>query len=297
MINKPWINYHHLFYFKTVAIEGGIARAAKKLRLGQPTLSTQIKQFEEMLGQKLFNRVHRRLELTEAGELILSYANEIFRLGDEMVDALGDRHSARKMQIQIGAHDVISKHIVADVVHAARAIHDCIVVIEEGDNTKLMRDLKNHQLDLIISHNPPPPGDGNGLYAKRIARMPVWICGTKEYASLKKGFPRSLAGQPFVMPSRESKLFDDVMNFLKLSGIHVSIEAQVQDTSLQKILAVQGVGLIPLAHPSAKTLLKGKELLPIGELTGVTEDLWLIAADRHLDNPVAAKLIRSFQLT
>ena len=88
---NQWINYHHLFYFKTIAEEGSVSKAAEKLRVGQPTLSAQLKQFEEVLGILLFERQHKKLILTEQGKVALDYAKNIFKMGSEMYEVLHDR--------------------------------------------------------------------------------------------------------------------------------------------------------------------------------------------------------------
>lgn len=296
MSQKPWLNYHHLYYFRVIALEGGIAKAAKKLRLGQPTLSTQMKQFEEALNQKLFDRSNRNLQLTEAGRLVLGYANEIFKLGDEMLDALSDQLSNAKVQVQIGAMDTVPKHLTLKVYHHAQSEFDAIVSISEGHGDELLRELRAHRIDLVLSNYPPPVGEGGGFYAKNIAKMPVVICGSPQFASLKRGFPESLKNQPFIMPSLQSKLRQDVEHYLKLRDIHVLVKAEIQDTSLQKLLGSHGDGLIPIAFPAAEELIAAKELVVVGALEDVHEDLWLIAAHRRIENPVAAAIMKSFRL-
>lgn len=296
MAQRPWVNYHHLLYFKTIAIEGGIAKAAKKLRLGQPTLSTQMKQFEDTLGHELFDRSKRQLQLTEAGRMVLGYASEIFKLGDEMVDSLNDQHFAAKIQVQIGAMDTVPKHLTLKVFHKAQSSFDCVVSISEGHGDELLRELRAHRVDLVISNFPPPVGEAAGFYAKSIARMQVVICGAAKFGHLKKGFPGSLKDQPFVMPSIQSKLRHDVEHFLKLSEIQVNTVAEVQDTSLQKLMGSHGDGLIPIALPAAEELIAQKDLINIGTLQDVHEELWLIGAQRRIQNPVAAAIMKDFRI-
>ncbi|MBC7533752.1 MAG: LysR family transcriptional regulator [Oligoflexus sp.] len=293
---RPWVNYHHLLYFKTIAIQGGIANAAKKLRLGQPTLSTQMKQFEETLGHELFDRSKRHLQLTEAGLLVLGYASEIFKLGDEMVDALNDQHVSNKVQVQIGAADTVAKHLTLKVFHKAQEAFDCIVSISEGHGDELLRELRAHRLDLVIANYPPPVGEAMGFYAKSIARMPVVVCGAAKFASLKRSFPESLEGQPFVFPSLQSKVRHDVEHYLKLRDIHVVMKAEVQDSSLLKLMGSHGDGLIPISLPAAEELIAKKELLLIGTLQDVYDEFWLIAAQRRIQNPVAAKIMKEFKI-
>src|SRR5438105_4042655 len=106
-------NFHHLFYFKVIATEGSIAKASRKLRLGQPALSMQLKQFEDYLGHQLFERKNRSLVLTEMGRLVLGYSNDIFKIGEELMDAVSDRPSEKKMRLQIGALDSVSKRVMS----------------------------------------------------------------------------------------------------------------------------------------------------------------------------------------
>lgn len=296
MGQKPWINYHHLQYFKVIALEGGIAKAAKKLRLGQPTLSTQMKQFEETLGQSLFDRTHRNIQLTEAGKLVLGYANEIFKLGDEMIDVLSDQHTTEKVRVQIGVNDTVAKSITLKMFQKAQKDHDCIATITEGHGDELLRELRAHRIDLVLSNYPPHAGDASGFYAKSISKMPVMICGAPKFASLKRDFPKSLEGQPFVLPTMQSKLRNDVDHYLKLAEIHINVVAEVQDTALQKLMGTHGHGLLPIALQAVDELIASKELVPIGKLDDVHEELWLIAAQRRIQNPVAAKLMSTFSL-
>ncbi len=90
-----WLNYHHLMYFWMVAKEGSVSRASEQLHLAQPTLSSQIKKLEKSLGVKLFDRVGRQMVLTETGQMVYRYAEEIFTLGRELTDALRDAEPRR----------------------------------------------------------------------------------------------------------------------------------------------------------------------------------------------------------
>lgn len=83
-----WLNYHHLRYFWVAAREGGLTRASEKLNISQPTVSAQIRELEDALGEKLFVRSGRTVALTEAGRLVYRYADDIFGLGRELLLSL-----------------------------------------------------------------------------------------------------------------------------------------------------------------------------------------------------------------
>jgi LysR family transcriptional activator of nhaA len=285
---QQWLNYHHLYYFRVIALEGSIAKAAKRLRLGQPTLSTQLKQFEEAIGHELFERRQKRLHLTESGRAALEYANEIFRLGDEMLEVLDDRKLVDRVEIQIGAIDTVPKNLTLRLVEKAQATRSCTVHIAEGRGDE-------HRLDLVISNAPPGTGD-SGLFARSIAKMPVVVCGARPYVHLRKGFPGSLEGAPFVLPTQHSRLRQDIDHYLKLRGIRPNVAVEVQDTALQKLLATHAIGVTVIAEPAAAELMESKELFALGRLDDIYEELWLIAAERRLENPVAAQLMKSFSI-
>lgn len=296
MGQRPWVNYHHLLYFKTIAEDGGIAKAAKKLRLGQPTLSVQMKKFEDTLGHELFDRSKRHLQLSDAGRKVFEYAKEIFRLGDEMVDVLNDQHVASKVQVQIGATNTVPKHLTLKVFQKAQNAFDCIVSIIDGHGDELLRELRANRIDLIVSNYPPPVGEAAGFFAKSITKMPVIVCGSSKFASLKRGFPESLRDKPFVLPTIQSKLRSDVDHYLKLRDIPINLVGEVQDTGLQKLMATHGDGLVALPLPAADELIAAKKLVVIGTLQDVHEELWLIAAQRRIQNPVAAAIMKDFKL-
>ncbi len=288
-----WLNYHHLFYFREIATEGGIARAAEKLRIGQPTLSAQLKQLEEMVGKSLFERRNRKLILTEAGKAALDYANEIFQLGDEMLEVLKDRTPEDQPHLQIGALDSVPKNVILSIVMAAYKISPCVVSILEGKGDELFRELRAHKIDLIVSNYPSQALEEAQVFSKSVARLPVSVYGAKKFIGLKHGFPKSLDGKPFVFPTTHSKLRHDLNHYFKLHRIHTLPIAETQDTSLQKLLAKHGVGLAPFSEVEG---VQEQKLYRLGRLKDVYEEIWLISAQRKHENPIAAKLMNSFSL-
>jgi LysR family transcriptional activator of nhaA len=290
-----WLNYHHLYYFRVIASEGGIAKAAEKLRLGQPTLSTQLKQLEESVGKPLFERRNRKMILTDAGRSALDYANEIFRLGDEMLEVLGDRSLDNQTHLQIGALDSVPKTLLLQLVLEAYKIGPCTISILEGKGDELFRELYAHRIDLILS-NYPPALEQRDVFSKSVARLPVSVYGAPRFRGLSRSFPRSLDGKPFVLPTAHSKLRHDLNHFFKLQGIQILPVAETQDTSLQRLLASGGIGLAPLSEIAAEGAAKETGLARIGRLEGVYEEMWLVSARRKLENPIAARLVKTFSL-
>lgn len=291
-----WLNYHHLFYFRTIAKAGGIAKAAEKLRLGQPTLSTQLKQLEDALGRSLFERKNRSLVLTEAGKIALDYAENIFRTGDELLQVLEDGAVSGRTDVKIGALDSVPKRLLSNLVRAALKEKNVTVSLLEGRGDELFRELFSHQLDLIVSNYPPSSLEFGRIYSRSLAKVPVAVFASAEFIGLKKKFPESLNGQPFILPTAHSKLRHDLDHYFKINGLRIIPIVETQDTSLQKLLGIDGLGLIPLPEFTAKDLVGEKKLVKLGTLQDVREEFWLISAARKIENPVAARLMKSFQL-
>ncbi|WP_413586531.1 LysR family transcriptional regulator [Bdellovibrio sp. HCB274] len=291
-----WLNYHHLLYFYTIAREGSIAKASEKLNVGQPTLSTQLKQLEESLGKPLFERSKQRLQLTEAGRIALEYAEQVFNLGAEMVEVLQDQLQNNRVHVQIGALDSVPKDITHKVIMQAYKSGNCNVSVIEGSGDQLLRELESHHVDLLLS-NYVPSLDFKTVYSKSIAKLPVVVCASEKYKHLKKNFPQSLEGQPFVVPTVHSRLRREIDHYFKVNRIKVDQVAEIQDTSLQTLLGAEGVGLIPVADAVAKKLTKDGKLIVLGTLKGVYEEIWLMAANRKIENPIAAQVMKEFSLS
>lgn len=291
---NQWINYHHLYYFKTIAEEGTVSKAAEKLRLGQPTLSAQLKQFEESLGVQLFERQHKKLVLTEQGKVALDYSKNIFRMGSEMYEVLHDRLKPLKPSLHLGALDSVPKQIVLQLVKHAFRISPCQITLSEGKGDELLRELVSHRMDLMVSNFLPSGTDGKRLYPRSITKKNVAFYAAPKFKNLRKGFPKSISGQPVILPTYDSRLRQDLDHWAKLNKIELNISVESQDISVKKLMAVNEMGLIPTAtHTVTGQVLRG-ELVEIGQIQGVHEELFLITAHRKIENPIAAKLKETF---
>lgn len=291
-----WINYHHLFYFKIIAEEGSVSKAAEKLRLGQPTLSAQLKQFEDTLEIKLFERKHKKLILTEHGRVALDYSKNIFRMGAEMYEVLHDRIKPLKPTLHIGALDSIPKQIILKLAKQALKISPCQMTLSEGKSDELLRDLIAHKIDLIVTNYLPNGVDAKGISPRLITKNNVSIYGASKYKNLKRGFPKSISGIPIVVPTYDSKLRQDLEHWFKINDLELNIIVESQDISVKKLMAIDGLGLIPTASHTVSRQIENNELNEIGKLQGVHEEIFLLSANRKIENQIAVKLKDLFKV-
>lgn len=293
---NPWINYHHLFYFKTIAEEGSVSKAAEKLRIGQPTLSAQLKQFEGTLGVQLFERQHKKLSLTEHGKVALDYSKNIFRMGSEMYEVLHDRLKPLKPSLHLGSLDSVPKQITLQLVKHAFKISPCQITLSEGKADELLRELSSHRMDLMVTNFLPTGTDGRGLYPKSISKKNVAFYGAPKFKNLRRAFPKSISGQPVILPTYDSKLRQDIDHWAKTQQLELNIVVESQDIAVKKLLAINEMGLVATATHTVPGQIARGELVEIGQLQGVHEELFLVTAQRKMENPIAAKLRDSFSV-
>ncbi len=288
-----WINYHHLIYFKEIAAQGSISKASEILKVGQPALSSQLKNLEEYLGVQLFERRNRKLFLTESGKVTLEYAKKIGSLGQELIQVIDDKmFDEEKLNLSVGALDSIPKHLICDIVDLAHKKTGCFLSIYEDSSDALLRQLLNHQIEVIISDHELHSLSGKNIFSKRIIKKPLQAYASPEFSHLKKKFPYSLDGAPIIVPTEHSKIRGDIEHFFELKNIRPKMIAETQDTSLQKILAAKGDGVIFLPNFTTKELVQNRQLVKIGTMKDIYCEYYLIYSKRIIENPALDLILK-----
>ena len=289
------LNFHHLYYFYRIAEAGQFAGAAKRLRIGQPTLSTQLKQFEDHLGYRLFDRKRgQTLGLTRKGKILHRYAREIFRLADEMLAAARGMEPDRTFHLQIGALDWLPKREISDLMAAVTSRFDCFVSVHEDSSAALLKKLTRNELDLIVTNSPAAHSATRPLVARRIARLPLVIYGAPRFAGLQGEFPRSLEGQPIILPTRHGTTRQIIEDYFTAERIPVKVVGEAQDGELLRRTALSGKALVPLSPSTVETEVQRGDLIAIGKLSRVYEEIWIIGTRRLSPHPAVAYLMNRF---
>ena len=145
------LNFRHLHYFWVVAKEGSVTRAAERLGLAVQTVSAQLALLEQSVGKSLLRPQGRRLVLTEAGQLALRYADQIFMLGEQMLEALDDLDLDKTLRLTVGISDSLPKLIASRLLESALTLPQSVRLIcyEEQFDT-LLGKLSVHKIDVKI---------------------------------------------------------------------------------------------------------------------------------------------------
>ena len=286
-----WLNYHHLIYFKTIATEGSISKASEVLKVGQPALSSQLKNFEEYLGIKLFDRINKRLVLTEAGKMTLDYANQINQLGQELLTTIEKKQTTSAHHLTVGSLDSIPKHLILDVINVAKEKLNCHFTIIEGSITELMDGLNRHEIDIILSDHTLNQSSQLRVFCNKFFTDQVNAYASKDYERLQENFPKSLDKQPVILPTDHSQLRFQIDQFSLVNDIDFEVVAQTQDTAVKKLIAIRGGGVVFLPEIAAKEYVENGQLFLIGELKDVHTEFFIISSERTIKNPALKVII------
>lgn len=281
-----WLNYHHLHYFWVVAREGGLLPASKVLRVSHPTLSAQIHALEAELGEKLFTKVGRKLTLTETGRVVYRYAEEIFTLGRELVDAVKDRSTGQPLRLDVGIVDVVPKLVVRQLLQPALELPEPVrLVCHERPYDKLLADLALHALDILIADAPVPTGSNVRAFNHLLGETGVSFFATRELARAhREGFPGSLHGAPMLLPLENLTLRRSLNAWFDKQGIKPRIVADFEDSALLEVFGADGRGIFPAPSVVEGAVMAQYGVELVGKAPELRERFYAISVERRLQN-------------
>lgn len=282
-----WLNYHHLNYFWTVARAGSVSRASEQLRLTQATVSAQLKSLEQALGEKLFHRVGRHLVLTDTGKLVFRYADEIFSLGQEMIGSLKGRPEGRLARLTVGVFDVLPKLVAYQLIEPALKLRQQYrIVCREGTNEELLPALALHDIDVVLSDSPIDTTFNVKAFSHLLGECAMLLFGSgRLVGKYKRGFPRSLDGAPFLLPTRNTTARRSLDQWFDAQRIRPRIVAEFEDSALMKVFGQHGLGLFAAPSVIAPEVQKQYEVKVVGRIAEVRERFFAISLDRKLRHP------------
>jgi LysR family transcriptional activator of nhaA len=290
-----WLNYHHLLYFWSVAKHGTVAKAGEELRLSQPTISAQLRLLEDMLGEKLFRRSGRYLVLTEMGRVVFDYAEDIFSLGQDLMNTVKGRGSGKPVRVVVGIADAVPKLLASRLLKYAfklsRAVH---VVCWEGKLDHLLADLAIHKLDLVISDAPTPPSIKVQVYNHLMGTSGVTLfAAAKLRAQYRRNFPRSLEGAPFLLPTSNAMLRRGLEDWFVKKSLHPNIIGEFEDSATLKAFGHEGYGIFPGPTVLEKEIRRQYQVEVLGRVDTVEQQFFAVTVDSRLKHPIVMAILES----
>ncbi len=290
-----WLNYHHLFYFWMITREGGLARAAARLRLSHSTLSTQLKALEDFLGSPLFERRGRRLVLTPFGAEIAEQASEIFRRGADVVELARGGHAGKSAILRLGVVHAVPKTLTYRLLEPAVDSYGAVRVdVRQNELERLLEELAAFRLHMVLSDTPPPQITGLRVHAHLLGETEVLLYGSKELAArYSRGFPQSLDDAPLLLPGRAASLRRSIELWLVEHGLRARIQGEIDDAALLRVFGAAGRGLFPVRAALRAEVEETLGAVFVGKLDGLHERYYAVSAERRVRHPAVAALIES----
>lgn len=285
------LNYHHLRYFWTIAHEGGLTRAARRLNVSQSALSVQLRSLEEQLGHALFTRAGRRLELTEAGRIALDYADSVFKTGEELVSTLRERPGGARRALRVGAIATLSRNFQLALLRPLIGRADLDLVLRSGTLRELLARLDAHELDLVLANAPAPRDAAAPRESRLLDEQPVSIVGRPVPGAPPLRVPEDLDGAPMVLPSAESEIRLAFDRLCDAARVRPTILAEVDDMAMLRLLARESDGLTLVPPIVVRDELESGALVERARVPRLTEGFYAITLRRRFPNPLVGELL------
>lgn len=286
------LNYQHLLYFWSVVRTGSLTRACEELALSAPTISAQLRTLEERLGEKLLAKSGRTLVPTDVGRLVFGYADQIFGLGQELVEALEHRPTARPLRVIVGIDDVVPKEIAYRILKSTLGLKRPVrITCREGTLERLVADLAVHEIDVVLSDAPITPSLNVRAYSHSLGGCEeIWMATPTLAKTLRRGFPKSLDGVPVLLPTDDTAIRRALDQWLDKHDVRPLMIGEFEDYALLREFAREGHGFAPVPSILEEQFRQQYGFHRIGIASGVKAEFYAISVERKIKNPAVVAM-------
>lgn len=276
------LNFHHLFYFWRVAKLGHLTRAAEELHTAQSAVSSQIRQLEERLGEDLFIREGRRLTLTDAGQLVQAYADNIFGLGQEMLGRLQGRVAGVR-RLRVGSVATLSRNYQENWIRPLLAEPDVVLTLESGVLEGLLARLVQHQLDVVLANETVPADPDRPFHCRFLGSQSISLVGpASRWHGRTLRIPEDLDGLDIALPGPRHALRAQFDALCASAAVTPRVRAEVDDMAMLRLIARDSGWLTVLPEVVVQDELRAGLLIAVGRSTALQERFYAITTPhRH----------------
>lgn len=287
-----WLNYHHLRYFHVVAKQGSLAAASSQLRVSPPAISEQIRELEAALGERLFRREGRSNKLTDAGQVVFGFAEEIFALGHELTSALKQRPGLRTLRVHVGIVDsfpkLLANEILRPLFSLSQAVH---VICHEGKLEDLLQQLAAHRHDIVLADEPASSSAKFKCSNHLLGESGTTFCAERKLAGQLKGsFPKNLQDAPAFLPAGYTPFRRALEAWFRENQLQPRVIAEFEDLALMKVMAAEGRGFIAVPTAAAREAIGRYGFQELGRANRCAIQFHAVTAERRIAHPAVALL-------
>ena len=284
------LNYHHLRYFWAIANEGSLTRAARRLNVSPSSLSIQLRTLEDQLGQALFERHGRTLQLTEAGRVALGYANALFKLGDEFLNTLEGLGPTARQTLRVGAVSTLSRNFQIELLRPMFGRSDVEVVVQSGAFPDLLSRLRDHSLDIVLANQPAIQDQDEDWQSILIAEQSVSLIGAPGLTKKNFRFPKDLSKIPVAVPGRGNGIRNAFDKLLDSESLQPAFVAEVDDMAMLRLIAREAFCLVLVPPVVVMDELANGSLVEHCTFPQIKEAFYAITRRRQFPSPLLKNL-------
>jgi LysR family transcriptional regulator, transcriptional activator of nhaA len=290
------INYHHLYLFWTLAKQGSFTKAAESLSIAQSAVTSQIKQLEDALGLLLVDRSNRRKPiLTEDGKSVLDFANSIFETGDELLKWTSQGSSQKNLVVRVGALSGLSRNFQFEFLRPIIGKAGIRIEIQTGDQEKLVKLLKEHHLDLILSsHNVHAEGRVK-FYSHVLTTSPMVFVISKNHRMRGVGLKEHLKEKPLSLPGLSFETRPEIDAFLEKLRFPITILSEIDDIALLRIFALRAESVVLIPEMGILNEIRTGEVQVLSKLADLSQKFYAITRQKRTRNEIVEALISNMR--
>jgi LysR family transcriptional activator of nhaA len=247
---------------------------------------------EQSIGKSLLTQQGRRLVPTEAGRVALTYAEQIFQLGDRMQEALQEV-DAGKVRLAVGISDSMPKLIAAHYLQAALPPETPVrLVCTEGEFDALLAELALHKLDVVLTDRPVRASASLRVFSHLLGESEMQLFGVRALArKYARDFPASLNGAPLLLPTRNTALRGRIDAWLLEHGVRPDVAGEFEDSAMLNTFGRSGMGLFFAPAALAEDMLEQFGAVPVGPASELREQFYAISSERRISHPVVEAML------
>jgi LysR family transcriptional activator of nhaA len=227
--------------------------------------------------------------------MVYRYADEIFSLGREMMDALRGRPTNRPAKLLVGIADVVPKLVCHRLLQSVLELDEPVqLVLHEGKTPDLLASLALQEYDVVLTDAPLGPDVRVKAY-----NHPLGACGVGFFAApglarrRRPGFPGSLDGAPMILPTANTVLRRSLEAWFQKVGVRPEVVAEIEDTALMKVFGQDGTGIFPAPIVVADEIRNAHGVHLVGSTDDVVERFYAITVERRITHPAVAAIAES----
>ena len=242
------VTLRQLRTFKTVADLTSFSAAAQRLKLSQPSVSYQVKELEETLGLPLLDRLGKRVQLTEAGNVLYNYARRMLDVLDEATVVIEEMRGIQRGTLRVGASTTVGIYLLPAALGAFKKLHPGLVIsLEIGTRARVQDQVLRNELDLAVV--------GPALKDAELAIIPFLsdelavVAPAGHPLAGRRGLTlKDLADQPFIMREASSGSRLSLEKAARKAGAKLRVAMELGSNGAIKHAVESGLGLAVISR-------------------------------------------------